>query len=211
MEPNTLSSENDVYPNLLLITGSGRERGKTMLACNIISIWKKNHDLVAIKISAHLHEDPRSVNLIHQTNGYAIWEEIAVSPKDSGRFLEAGAGKVYYIEAHDMELLEVFRFIYGLCSEKSMIVCESGGLGRLIKPAVMLFVQHENDTVVRGKEAIRNICDRIVYSSSPEILDPSLFLEIANHRWKLLRDDRDETLSTFRDPPAGSGFENNSA
>jgi hypothetical protein len=211
MAPKTSSSVNTIFPNVLLITGSGRERGKTMLACNIIRLWKNYHDLTAIKISAHLHEDPNSVNLIHHTKGYSIWEEIAASPKDSGRFLEAGAGRVYYIEACDMELLNAFRFIYSLCGEKSMIVCESGGLSRLIKPAVMLFVQHENDCVEPGKATIRNISDLIVYSSSPEMMDPSLFLEIADHRWKLVKDDRDDTLSTFRDPPDGSGFENSSA
>ena len=211
MGPNTPCSVNNVFPNVLLITGSGRERGKTKLACNIISLWKKNHDLVAIKISAHNHGDPGSKKLIHRSGAYSIWVEKGISSKDSGRFIEAGAMKVFYIEAHDQELLEAFRFIYGLCSEKSLIVCESGGLGRYIKPAVMLFVQHENDTVVPEKEAIRNICDFIVYSSRPEMLDPSLFLEIANHRWKLLRDDRDVIPSTFQDPLDCSGFENSSA
>lgn len=211
MDPNTSCSVNIVFPNVLLITGSGRERGKTMLACNIISLWKKNHDLVALKISAHSHGDTNSKNLIQSSVNYTIWEEKEISAKDSGRFLEAGAGKVFYIEARDMQLLDAFRFIYGLCSEESLIICESGGLGRLIKPAVMLFVQHENDTVVPGKESIRNICDRIVYSSSPEMLDPSLFLEIANHRWELLRDDRDVIPSTLQDSPGCSGFENSSA
>jgi hypothetical protein len=211
MDPNTSCSVNIVFPNVLLITGSGRERGKTMLACNIISLWKKNHDLVAIKISAHSHGDTNSKNLVQSSVNYTIWEEKEISAKDSGRFLEAGAGKVFYIEARDMQLLDAFRFIYGLCSEESLIICESGGLGMLIKPAVMLFVQHENDTVEIGKEAIRNICDRIVYSSRPEILNPSLLLEIANHRWKLLRDDRDVILSTFQDPQGCSGFENSSA
>ncbi len=211
MGTNTSHAIKDVFPNLLLITGSGRERGKTLLACNIINEWKKKFDLVAIKISAHSHGDTISENLIHSSGNYSIWEETEISSKDSGRFLEAGADKVFYIEARDMELTDAFRFIYGLCSEESLIICESGGLGRLIKPAVMLFVQHENDTVVPGKEAIRNICDRIVYSSSPEMLDPSLFLEIANHRWELLRDDRDAIPSTLQDPLGYSGFENSSA
>jgi len=186
MDSNPSFSLSEYLPNVLLITGSGRERGKTMLACNIISRWKENHDIIAIKISTHIHEHPRSVNLIHRSDGYAIWEEKAMSPKDSGRFLEAGAVKAFYIETSDHELVKAFRFICGLCSEKSLIICESGGLGRSISPGVMLFVQHVDDIVGTVKETLRNLSHRIVYSSSPELSDPSLIIKITDHRWKLV-------------------------
>jgi hypothetical protein len=180
----------EFFPNLLLITGSGRERGKTMLACNIISKWKKNEDIVAIKISAHNHEDPDAVNLVYRSDGFTVWEEKELSPKDSGRFLEAGAGKVFYLEAVDQELLKAFRFVYALCNEKALIICESGGLGRLIQPGVMLFVQFPADIVDSEKESLRKLSNHIVYSPGPELSDPSLILRVTDHQWELVRDDQ---------------------
>jgi hypothetical protein len=205
---NPTYSSNGVFPNLLLITGSGRERGKTLLACNIINEWKKSYDIVAIKISAHCHEDPRSTDLIYSSGTYSIWQEKEISSKDSGRFIEAGAVKVFYVEARDQELPEAFRVIYGLCSEKSLIICESGGLGRYIKPGVMLFVQHVNDIVGIGKRALLCLSDRIIYSGSPEMSDPSLIINITDHHWILVTAYQDATHSTTKDPPDDSDFEN---
>ena len=174
------------FSNVLLISGSGRERGKTLLACNIIRKWKAQEKIVAVKITAHIHEDPASTNIVYHSDGFTIWEEKEISPKDSGRFLETGADKVFYIEATDQSLLPAFRFVYGLCTDHSLIICESGGLGKFIKPGVMLFVQHKNDNVDINKKVLRQLSHRVIFSSSPEISDPALFLAIMDHRWKLI-------------------------
>jgi hypothetical protein len=174
------------FSNLLLISGSGRERGKTLLACNIIRKWKAQDKIIAVKISAHIHEDPASLNVVVHSEGFTIWEEKTISSKDSGRFLEAGADKVFYIEAVDQYLLQAFQSVYGICGDKALIICESGGLGKFISPGVMLFVQHENDNLDMNKEVLRQLSHRVIFSSSPELSDPALFLSAIDHRWKLI-------------------------
>jgi hypothetical protein len=189
-----------LFPNVLLITGSGRERGKTMLACNIIRKWKSTENIVAIKISPHIHMHDDPVNIVHRTDGYTICEEKAETHKDSGRFLAAGAARVFYIEATDRELLNAFHYVYRLIGRKSLILCESGGLGKLLHPGVMLFVQHLDDVIDAEKEALRRLSDHIVFSSGPELSDPSLILKVKDHCWNLIRNGPSANLSERADP-----------
>lgn len=209
MTRNPTLSGRVFFPNVLLITGSGRERGKTILACNIIRKWKVHEDITAIKISAHIHDHPDSINRIHRSGGYTIWEEKAKTHKDSGRFLEAGAKQVFYIEATDKELMNAFGFVYMLVGRRSLLVCESGGLGKFLLPGVMLYVQHKGDIIDAEKESLRKLSDHIVYSSSPELSDPSMILKVIDLSWRLVKSGHDANAAKAADPPGYSGFENN--
>jgi len=43
------------YPNILLVSGNGRNSGKTTLACKIIERFSKDHEITGLKISPHFH------------------------------------------------------------------------------------------------------------------------------------------------------------
>jgi len=43
-------------PNILLITGNGKNVGKTTLSCRIIENQNNEYDFIAVKISTHFHE-----------------------------------------------------------------------------------------------------------------------------------------------------------
>ncbi|NJO68933.1 MAG: molybdopterin-guanine dinucleotide biosynthesis protein B [Bacteroidetes bacterium] len=96
-------------PNLLLISGTGRNSGKTSLACAIIQKFAAFRPIIAIKIAPHFHEQDQIENYTYKTAEYFITEETRKDTgKDSSRMLAAGAAKSYYITTHDDHLLNAF-------------------------------------------------------------------------------------------------------
>jgi len=127
-------------PNFLLIAGSGRNVGKTNLACAIIHEISIKHEVHAIKISHHMHQTDSSVKLIEQHTFYTLSEDIGTSQKDSSRMLKAGAKRSFYLQTAPDNLAEVVPLISKMFSE-TLVVCESGGLHTFIQPAMFIVVK----------------------------------------------------------------------
>jgi hypothetical protein len=174
------------FPNLLLICGSGRGTGKTLLACNIIEQSKNKENIVAMKISMHAHEHSMAMELILAGTGYSVWKENSVSEKDSGRFLNAGAQTVHYIETDDGHLYDSFLSVISLLPDHSLIICESGGLSKYVKPGVLLYIREQDYIPDDHKTMMQNLADKIIFSGSDEILQPGIFLTFENSSWKLI-------------------------
>jgi hypothetical protein len=174
------------FQNLLVVSGSGRERGKTVLICNIISEWKELFQVVAVKISAHKHEHRDTFRQMHSGDGFSIWEELTVSEKDSGRFLSAGAKSVFYLEASDDVVSRAFHFLEQVVNPNSLIICESGSLGRYVNPGVMLFVQQKNERITEEKAQLKKLSHKTIYTDSWEISSPATFLSVKERAWHLI-------------------------
>ena len=125
-------------PNMLLISGNGRNVGKTTLACQIITHLSKQDSVSAIKISSHFHPYDEN-NLILFGTGYVVLKEQNQSTKDSSRMLQAGAQTVFFIMAQQQQLTEVFERLADYLP-KHPIVCESGGLSDVADTGAFLFV-----------------------------------------------------------------------
>jgi hypothetical protein len=131
------------YPNVLLISGSGRDTGKTTLACQLIRKICREEKVTAIKISPHFHEVDYPEALAKQHGDYAIYlERRSDRPKDSSRLLAAGAGTVYYVQARDNCLSDLWSVLYGWLDPQAPIIVESGGLHRLIRPGISISLRH---------------------------------------------------------------------
>ncbi|WP_423128219.1 hypothetical protein [Gaoshiqia sp. Z1-71] len=127
------------YPNILLIAGAGRNVGKTMLACEIISHLSMSADVTAIKISSHFHPVEDGQKVIANTKNYHIIEENLHTEKDSSRMLRAGAKKAFYIQAKENNLQDAWDILSAEITD-CPVVCESGALHKLIKPGLFFFV-----------------------------------------------------------------------
>jgi hypothetical protein len=138
---------------ILLIAGSGKNIGKTTLVCNIIK-QNKDKNIVAIKVSPHFHK-VENCKLLFSDNLYQIYKEQNLDGiKDSSKMLLAGAKAVYYIQAKDEALELAYKKISGLINSDCFVVCESGGLRDIIKPAIFLFIKHIDDTKQKSKHLI---------------------------------------------------------
>ncbi|MBW6492504.1 MAG: molybdenum cofactor guanylyltransferase [Lentimicrobium sp.] len=141
----------DILPfrNILLIAGSGRNVGKTKLACEIITYFSKKQNVIGVKISQHSHPVGAGQKIIASGDEFTVVEEMLESSKDSSRMKQAGAKKVFYIQTIPEKLSDAINSIRNEIST-GPVVCESGGLCKIIDPGVFIFVQE--DTIPENKK-----------------------------------------------------------
>jgi len=129
------------YGNLLLISGSGRNSGKTALACRLIE-QLSSIGIISVKISPHFHSSKGDSEILFRTAGYEIYEErSAGTDKDTSRMLRSGARKAIYIQASDSFLEDSFLKVYSLIPESNAVVCESPALIRFIEPGMFVYME----------------------------------------------------------------------
>ncbi len=127
--------------NYLLVSGYGRNSGKTTLACHIISQLSKKQSVIGLKISSHFHFNEKNQDLVFASENFNIYKEKDTgSGKDSSRMLAAGASQVYFVEADDNGLIGAYNAIISLTGNEIAVVCESGSLSRVYKPGIHLLI-----------------------------------------------------------------------
>ena len=132
-------------PNLLLISGTGQNTGKTTLACRLITEFSKQFPVTAIKISPHFHEPPPQLPVIAAYEGFVIYEEIQYGTgKDSSRFLDAGAKRVCFITAHRKKQGVAMETLLEKIPATTPLICEAGGLHHYFKPALHIVTLSKN-------------------------------------------------------------------
>ncbi len=131
-------------PNIMVVRGTGRNVGKTLSACSIISNLARYQEPVGVKISPHFHELKEYQTYIHRSKAFVMVEEKYISDKDSSRMLQAGAKKVFYIQAKNDQLMNVVSLLIEQLNPANPVIVESGGLYDYIEPALLLNVVGEN-------------------------------------------------------------------
>lgn len=131
------------YPNILLIGGSGRNVGKTTLACQIIRSQK---NVVAVKITPHFHSPTEGLQKLSATNDWIIFEESnRESGKDSALYLKNGAQKSFLIQTQKNKMEAAFENLVKFLPENNPVLIESGGLNEIIQPGLFVFIKKEAD------------------------------------------------------------------
>ena len=67
------------FKNILLVSGAGRNCGKTTVACNIIGQLKKEGQVIGLKITPHFHTTGNNQQIVKEGVGYKIFRETDVS------------------------------------------------------------------------------------------------------------------------------------
>ena len=173
------------YPNILLIAGTGRNSGKTTLACKIIEEFSKSSNIAALKISPHFHKQGETMEIIDKTQDYSIYiENNKKSGKDSSLMLNAGASPVYYIEVLDYSLLNSFESLMDKIPSNTPVVCESPALRKFISPGVFFIVDHPQTLNKKGEVLQwRKEADRFI-NSATDHLEPILEgVQLKSNKW----------------------------
>lgn len=127
-------------PNILILAGTGRNIGKTVLACRILAQLAKNHESMGVKISPHFHPLEEKQEYIHQSENFVIIEENSNTKKDSSRMLQAGADRVFYIQCKKEYLSDALERLFPLLNPEAPVVVESGGLYDLVEPGLLIYI-----------------------------------------------------------------------
>lgn len=135
-------------PHMILITGNGRNVGKTTFAINIIRHLSESKDVIGIKVSPHIHDLNEGLEIICKTQNFIVAEEKGLNNKDSSLLLQAGAKRVYFIMAKQEDLEQAFSVIAEKLKDH-IVVVESGGLSELITPGVFFFVLKPDEQITK--------------------------------------------------------------
>lgn len=177
-------------PNLLLIAGTGRNSGKTLLAEKLIKKFSSSEHLVAMKIAPHMHPVSEDEKIMYKSDSLIIISEQNPSrSKDSSRMLAAGADKVYYVQVTDDNLEENIPKIIALLGTKWPVICESGGLRNYVRPGLFFIMTSKENTEI--KHSVKNlipVADMVIQSENGKIdFDPERIRYI-NDSWEIAED-----------------------
>lgn len=174
-------------PELLLIAGTGRNSGKTTLACNIIRKFSTFNSIIALKITPYFHKYIQSGNvLINNTNLYIAEETDSTTEKDSSLMLEAGARQSFFIMATDVHLGIAIREICKMIPHNALLVCESGGLRHHVVPGLFFMMNKIDGEVVKpGAEKLKILADRLICFDGKNIDFDLDTIELKDNHWIL--------------------------
>jgi len=175
--------------NIILISGSGRNVGKTTLACNIIKKLSLEKDVVGLKISPHFHKTLELQKLISEGEGFKIYQELDIdSGKDSSEMLKSGAREVYFVQCGDDKIEMAVESISNLLPTNSPIVCESGSFANKYKPGLHLLVVGEqpDETKKSFQQNLKN-ADQIIAKNDFNTEENFFDLKYEGTNWKIIR------------------------
>jgi hypothetical protein len=149
----------EFFGNLLLISGNGRNVGKTFFACRVIELLAKKHPVTAVKISPHFHKIPENADILFHSKEFIVINETEITHKDSSLFLQAGATKVLFVMAKSKNLHDAFQFIKP--NLKCVpVICESAGLCEIIDSGLLFFIKNPNNAINKNQTLTQ--CSQII-------------------------------------------------
>jgi hypothetical protein len=177
-------------PEMLLIAGTGRNSGKTTLACHIIKKTSTSFPVIAIKITPHFHRDIHSGKTIIERSDLVIKEETdPKTGKDSSLMLKAGALRSYFVMAKDEQLKEALQLIIKQIPDKTPIVCESGGLRHWIEPGAFLMMNRSDNSAFKpGAEALNKIADSCITFDGNKIDFDYHTINFSENKWSIIKE-----------------------
>lgn len=165
---------------LLIVAGTGRNSGKTSLACSII---KQFIDIkpIALKISPHFHKPSEGLEVLFQHRDYNIYREWSEKGhKDSSKMLISGASEAYYIQVYDNNAGEAFNWLLKNINADQPIVCESPALGRYIQPGGLIIADSESIANKKDLGELYSQADRVfMLGDKPD----DLVIDYIDKRW----------------------------
>ncbi len=175
------------YPQILLIAGTRKKVGKTSLVCSLIKKFSRQQDIIGIKVCPHFHDLDAQEDILIDTPNFVMTEEHSVHGKtDSSRMLNAGASKVYYIQAKDDYLLKAIETVLKRTDPTSPIICESGGLRKYVIPGLFFIVTRQDWGPPKpGIEQLKAIADKWIHFNGHAFDFNIDEIIMKNNRWCL--------------------------
>jgi hypothetical protein len=171
-------------PKFIIISGSGKRVGKTHMATALIRAFSMKFPLLALKVSPHVHDSLGNTRLTATSEGIRIFQDLGPHHKNSGQFLEAGASQSFFMETDDEHLPKAFDIFMKECNPGNYpVICESGALGNLISPGILIFISDSTEMLRADKLKTIELADMVLPARS---FDPQIILRqitCADGKW----------------------------
>lgn len=184
-------------PELLIVGATGRNLGKTELACRIVARHAGRAPVAALKVTTVVHDDgscPRGGEGCGVCSSFGeswcVMRELdATSDKDTSRLLASGARASYWLRVREGDLAAGARGLLAHVPAGWVSVCESNRLARVVEPGLFLQVHAAGERAVKpSAQAVAGLVDRMVVSDG-ESFDLDLErLSLLDGAWALRRD-----------------------
>ena len=143
-----------VYKNLIIVSGTGKNVGKTTFVCKLIETFKKQN-IVALKISPFWHNINNNEDILISNERFLILKESNTEGlKDSSKMLLSGATQTFYIQATDINILESFDYLTSNYIKNQPVICESSALLKYIKPSFHFIITRDIKSSVKNNSEI---------------------------------------------------------
>jgi hypothetical protein len=168
---------------MILIGAARRDSGKTLLAQEIITRFRGQTPVYALKVTLHHgqcpHGDEGCGACSSFDGAFALREETErIGPKDTSRMLAAGADRVFWLCALPDGLMDGLRQFLAEAGEDTLIVCESNSLREHVAPGC--FIMLEGGAGPATESAARFAARADAAALSPEGLAERLVLSRDN-------------------------------
>ncbi len=172
------------FKNSLLISGNGRNVGKTTFISEVIFLNRKK-EITAVKITPHFHNPTLELKTLSRNKNWIISEETdRYSTKDTSLYLQAGASKSYFVQCKKDKLNEAFLDLETYLPKNKPVIFESAGLWEIVKPEMFIVVQSKNVENEKNMEKKLIAADLLVFSNG-KLFSPSAQKIIFDSTWKL--------------------------
>lgn len=144
------------FPNVLLVSGTGRNVGKTTFCLKVLNHFSKLFPIISIKVSPHFHTVEEGQIFFCKTETYWIIEEEDNSKsKDSCLMLKSGAKRSFFIMCKDDHVKEAFSKVHVCFDENQLFVIESGGLDKFIKAGLQVVLTTSKSEEIKASSKNR--------------------------------------------------------
>ena len=184
--------------NMIMIGATGRNTGKTEMACRLIKKFISSYTVIALKVTTVKETDgkchggdERCGKYSSLNANYSLTEEVSDNPpKDTGKMLAAGAHKVYWLEVKKEYLaegLEKFLKLIGNGPD-NIIICESNSLRTVVKPGLFLINQNIRESSIKPScQNVLNHHDYMIHFDSEKFVFDidAADINYAEKRWSV--------------------------
>jgi hypothetical protein len=184
-------------PEMLMIGATGRNTGKTELACQVIRTHAARAPIAALKVTTVVRTDgscPRGGTGCGVCSSlgdpWCVTRELdADSDKDTSRLLESGAREAYWLRVRENALGDGAAALLEHVPDGWVSVCESNSLCRVVEPGLFLQVRATSERAVKtSARAVAGLADRVVVSDGANFDLALERISLVDGQWALQRD-----------------------
>lgn len=170
-----------------MVSGSGRNCGKTTLCCLLINQLKKSDRVIGLKISPHFHTNKQINTIVFEGSDYTVYNETEKeSGKDSSRMLAAGAEKVYFIQCTDEKLPYLYSILKHLLPDDIPVVCESGSFANHYKPGMHILIKPIDSSSLKPSYFSKlKIADKIISAHEFSVSNLNYSIIYSEYGWEM--------------------------
>ncbi|MDD8027434.1 MAG: molybdenum cofactor guanylyltransferase [Acidobacteriota bacterium] len=181
-------------PEVFLIGAAARKAGKTAFACRVIRRQAVRSEVIGLKITPlHNPDEPCPPagdgcgEGLDVPGRFRLHEDrLASNETDTGRMLQAGARRAYWLQAGPEHMEEALDSVWNRIPAGAGVVAEGNSARRAIEPGLFFLLRERGNPDIKGSfDELRPLADRIAWFDGREWDVPPEDCRFIDGRWMI--------------------------